>query len=203
MGVEDLGEYAERLIKRKAKRLIGRAGLVRSDQEDIEQELRLDLWHRLSRFDPDKSPRDMFTTCVVKYRIASIIESRKAPCRDYRRCRCSLNDPLDSESGDGSAERGDLLGQDATRLRTGGANRPAEERVDLRHDIRTVLAGLPPELRGLCRRLMNRTPTEVAQETGIPRGTVYESMEVLRRRFEKANLREYLQKRPALLPRLR
>ena len=203
MGVEGIGEYGERFIKHKAKRLIGRAGFVRSDQEDLEQELRLDLWHRLSRFDPDKAPRGMFTTCVVKHRIASIIESRKAPCRDYRRCQCSLNDPLESESGDVSAERGDMLDPDATRLPTGGANRPAEERVDLRQDIRTVLAGLPPELRGLCHRLMKRTPTEVERETGIPRGTLYESIEVLRRRFEKANLREYLQKRPALLPRLR
>jgi len=39
---------------------------------------------------------------------------------------------------------------------------------------------------------MKRTPTEVARRTGLPRGTLYESIEALRRRFEKARLKEYL-----------
>ena len=186
-----LHPYAENLIKYKARRLVGRAGFVRSDQEDIEQELRLDLLRRLSNFDPNKATLNTFADRVVEHKIASIIEARKAGLRDYRRQRCSLNDPLKTPDGK-PAERGDMLDQDATLLRTGGANRPADERIDLRDDIRTVLAGLPPELRRLCRRLMKRTPTEVERETGTARGTQYESFETLRRRFEKARLKEYL-----------
>lgn len=192
MGVEDLGEYAEGLIKHKAKRLVGQAGFVRSDQEDIEQELRLDLWRRLPKFDPRKATLSTFVDRVVKHKIASIVEARQASCRDCRRCRRSLNDPLEDEAGDSPAERGDMLAEDAGRLRASDANRPAAERVDLEHDVRALLAGLPPELRGLCRRLMKGTPTEVERETGTARGTLYESFETLRRRFEKARLKEYL-----------
>jgi len=186
-----LHPYAEKLIRVKARRLVGQAGFVRSDQEDIEQQLRLDLLRRLPKFDPARAPYEAFVTHVVKHCVASIIAARKAPLRDYRRQRCSLNDPLKTPDGK-PAERGDVLDQDATRLRTGGANRLADEQINLRDDVRTVLAGLPPDLRSLCRRLMKRTPTEAAQETGVPRGTLYEAMEVLRRRFEKARLREYL-----------
>jgi RNA polymerase sigma-70 factor (ECF subfamily) len=192
MGVEDLGEYAERLIKHKAKRLIGRAGFVRSDQADIEQELRLDLLRRLPKFDPSKASLGTFDDRVVRHKIASLVASRKAPCRDHRRCRCSLNDPLEDKGGAGPAERGDMVDEDAGHLRTGGNSRPPEELVDLRRDIRTVLAGLPPGLRRLCRRLMKETPTEVERETGTARGTLYEAIQKIRRRFEKARLREYL-----------
>jgi len=187
-----LHPYAEKLIRIKARRLIGRAGFVRSDQEDIEQELRFDLLRRCPKFDPKRAKFSTFVDRVVRHKIASIIEARQASCRDCRRCRSSLNDPLKAKEGEDPAERGDMLDQDATRLRTGGANRPADECIDLRDDIRTVLAGLPPELRGLCRRLMKGTPTEVERETGTARGTLYESIQKLRRRFEKEHLKEYL-----------
>jgi RNA polymerase sigma-70 factor (ECF subfamily) len=191
MGVEGIGDYAEKLIKYKAKRLVGRAGFVRSDQEDLEQELRLDLLRRLSSFDPSKATLHTFADRVVRHKIASIIEARKAGVRDYRRQQWSLNDPLKTPDGK-PAERGDMLAEDAGRLRASDANRPAAERVDLEHDVRALLAGLPPELRGLCRRLMKGTPTEVERETGTARGTLYESFETLRRRFEKGRLKEYL-----------
>jgi len=186
-----LHPYAEKLIRIKARQLVGKAGITRTDCEDLAQEMRLDLWRRLPKFDPKRAKFSTFADRVVKHKVASIIEARKAGLRDYRRQRCSLNDPLKTPDGK-PAERGDMLDQDATLLRTGGTNRPADERINLRDDIRTVLAGLPPELRGLCCRLMKGTPTEVQGETGIPRGTLYEPFETLRRRFEKARLKEYL-----------
>jgi len=192
MGVECIGDYAEKVIRIKAKQLIGRAGFTEADYEDLAQDLRQDLWRRLPRFDPARAPYEAFVTQVVAHCIATILEARKAALRDYRRTPCSLNDPLDSASGDHPAERGDTFSEDAGRLRTGGAQRPAEEHVDLRHDVQAVLAGLPPELHCLCRQLMKRTPTEVEHETGTSRGTVYESIQKIRRRFEQAKLKAYL-----------
>jgi RNA polymerase sigma-70 factor, ECF subfamily len=191
VGNDGIGDFAERLIRDKARQLVGEEGFSETDYEDLVQDMKLDLWRRLSKFDPGKAPRSMFTASVVKHCVATVIESRKASCRDYRRCRCSLNDPLKTPDSK-PAERGDMLDQDVTLLRTGGAKRPAAERIDLRNDIRTVLAGLPPELRSLCCRLMKRTPTEVEEDTGIARGTLYESIQKIRRRFEKAKLKEYL-----------
>jgi len=191
MGVEGIGDYAETLIRVKARKLARTAASPEVSWEDFAQDMRLDLWHRLSKFDPGKAKFETFVARVVEHKVASIIEARQASCRDYRRCRSSLNDPLKAPDGEPD-ERGDMIDQDATCLRTGGASRPADERVDLGEDIRTVLAGLPPELCGLCRRLMKRTPTEVERETGIPRGTLYESIQKLRHRFEKARLKEYL-----------
>ena len=146
----------------------------------------------LSKFDPAQAKFETFVARVVEHKVATIVEARQASCRDYRRCRCSLNDPLKAEEGKRPVERGDVLDQDAAHPRTGGANRPHEEHVNLRQDIRTILAGLPPEWRRLCRRLMKETPSEVERKTGTARGTLYESIQKVRRRFEKDRLREYL-----------
>jgi RNA polymerase sigma-70 factor (ECF subfamily) len=55
-----------------------------------------------------------------------------------------------------------------------------------------VVARLRPELRELCERLRHMTLTEIARETGIPRGTLYERRSELQRIFEDAGLRDYL-----------
>lgn len=185
-----LHPYAETLIKCKARRLVRRAAFVRSDQEDIEQELRLDLLRRLSSFDPSKATLNTFADRVVRHKIASIIEARKAGVRDYRR-QCSLNEALQNADHK-STERGDTVDQDQVCRRTGPPSHSVEDLHDLAVDVDAVLSRLPYRLRDLCRRLRAKTPTEVSQETGIPRGSLYEAIEELRRRFKDADLEKYL-----------
>ena len=187
-----LHPYAEDLIRIKARRLSGQAGFVRSDQEDIEQELRLDLLRRLPKFDPRKAALSTFADRVVRHKVASIIEAKKARLRDYRRQQCSLNDPLKTPDGK-RAERGDTVDQNEACRRTGRSSRSTEDLRDLANDFSAAVSNLPPNLRDLCRRLlMNPNLTEAAQDAGIPRGTLYESVEKIRRRFEKARLKENL-----------
>jgi RNA polymerase sigma-70 factor (ECF subfamily) len=192
MGVKDIGEYAEKVIRIKARQLVGKAGFTEADREDLAQEMRLDLWRRLPKFDAKKKVKiNTFVARVVEHKIASIIEARKAGLRDYRRQRCSLNDPLKTPAGK-PAERGDTVDENERWRRTGCPSRSAKDLRDLANDVAAAISNLPPDLRDLCYRLMNQTPTEAAQDAGIPRGTLYESIEMLRRRFEKADLREYL-----------
>ena len=55
-----------------------------------------------------------------------------------------------------------------------------------------VLERLPPELRDLCQRLATETVTEISRSTGVPRGTLYESIKRLRQIFKDAGLKDYL-----------
>lgn len=59
MGVENeyefLGEYAAKLIRKKARQLVGRYGFAELDIKDLEQELAIDLHLRLLKFDPVKA----------------------------------------------------------------------------------------------------------------------------------------------------
>ena len=188
---DGIDPYAVQLIKYKARQLVGQAGFTVSDRDDLEQELVLDLLRRLPKFDPERAQLNTFIARVVEHRIATLIEARKAGIRDYRRCQCSLNDRFEDEEGR-SVERVDTFDQEDYLLRTGAQSRPADELSALAIDLAVVLETLPPELRELCRRLKAESVTEISRDTGVPRGTIYESIKELREIFEDAGLKDYL-----------
>ena len=195
MGVDNsddgIDPYAAGLIRFKARRLVRQAGFTASDREDIEQELILDLLRRLPKYNPKRAQLNTFIARVVEHRLASLIEAQKAGIRDYRRCRCSLNECFEDADGR-SVERVDTFDQEDYLLRTGAQSRPSEELNRLAIDVAAVLEGLPHELRNLCRRLKAETVTEISRDTGVPRGTIYESIKKLREIFKDADLRNYL-----------
>jgi len=186
-----IDEYAVRIIKFKARQLVGRVGFTESDREDLEQEMILDLLQRLPKYNPDRAQRNTFIARVVEHKIATIIEARKAGLRDYRLCNCSLNERLEDEEG-GSVERMETIDQEDYLRLTAGLSRSTAELRDLSIDVRQTIEKLPPELRELCRRLGIDTVTELSRDTGVPRGTIYESLKKLRAILEVAGLKDYL-----------
>ena len=138
-----------------------------------------------------RAQRNTFIARVVEHRVATLIEAQKAGIRDYRRCRCSLNDRFEDEDGR-SVERVETLDQEDYLMRTGAQSMTAAELSALAIDVAAALEGLPHELRNLCRRLMAETVSEISRDTCVPRGTIYESIKKLREIFEDAGLRDYL-----------
>ncbi len=195
MGYENryqgIDDYAVQLIKYKARQLVGRVGFTESDREDLEQEMVLDLLRRLPKFDPKRAGRNTFIARVVEHKVATIIEAQKAGMRDYRLCSCSLNDRLEDKEGR-SIERMETIDQEDYLRRTGKLSRPMSELRNLSIDLRSAVQTLPPELRELCKRLQTESVTEISRDTGIPRGTIYESIKKLRAIFEDAGLKDYL-----------
>jgi RNA polymerase sigma-70 factor (ECF subfamily) len=195
MGYENryqgIDDYAVQLIKYKARQLVGRVGFTESDREDLEQEMVLDLLRRLPKFDPKRAGRNTFIARIVEHKVATIIEAQKAGMRDYRLCSCSLNDRLEDEEGR-SIERMETIDQEDYLRRTGKLSRPMSELRHLSIDLRIAVQTLPPELRELCKRLQTESVTEISRDTGIPRGTIYESIKKLRAIFEDAGLKDYL-----------
>jgi len=195
MGYENryqgIDDYAVQLIKYKARQLVGRVGFTESDREDLEQEMILDLLRRLPKFDPKRAGRNTFIARIVEHKVATIIEAQKAGMRDYRLCSCSLNDRLEDEEGR-SIERMETIDQEDYLRRTGKLSRPMSELRNLSIDLRRAVQTLPPELRELCKRLQTESVTEISRDTGIPRGTIYESIKKLRAIFEDAGLKDYL-----------
>ena len=188
---EGIDEYAVQIIKYKARQLVGRVGFTESDREDLEQEMLMDLLQRLPKYNPDRAQRNTFIARVVEHKIATIIEARKAGLRDYRLCNCSLNERLEDGEG-GSVERIEIIDQEDYLRLTAGLSRSTAELRDLSFDVRQAIEKLPPELRELCRRLGVDTITELSRDTGVPRGTIYESLKKLRAILEVAGLKDYL-----------
>ena len=186
-----LAEFAVKLIKHKARRLIGSAGFVDADRADLEQEFVIDLLQRQPRFNPALAKLETFITRVVDHHVATLVQEQKAGCRDYRRRAGSLDERRDNDGGT-SSDVPPVLASESYRGETAASARRHEELADLRVDLRRTLNDLPTDLRVLCDRLQISTVSEISRETGVPRGTIYEGVAKLRSRFERADLAKYI-----------
>ena len=183
--------FVVRLVRRKARELVRHVRFIPSDREDIEQDLLLALLKRLRKFNPSIAHYNAFATTVVERCAATMIEHRAAERRAPRQSNGSLHVAVDDGTGncvellativDGQQKR------HASQLSCG-----VEESSDLASDVADVIADLPPRLREICEQLKHDTPAEVARNLRVGRATIYERINRIRARFEKAGLHEYL-----------
>lgn len=174
-----------RLICIKSRQLAGRHGFERSEAEDIEQDLLLDYLKRSKSFDAHRCGRRTFAQLLVNHHVATIVEARRARCRDYRACRRSLDQNFDSRDDPNSPELADVLAVCVDRSGT----RPIEAILNLRVDVERTLARLPTLQADLCRILMVcETRAEAATRSGMSRATLYRHLGRLRVVFAQAGL---------------
>lgn len=179
------------LVRGKTRELVRRTGFNRSDADDVEQEVAVDLLRRLARFDPAKASLRTFATRVVEHHVATLIESREAACRDWRRAQVSLDEMVRDETGD-VVPRWQTLDREACGARRRGDEPDEREELDLQIDVRDAVAALEPPLREVAEKLASSSPTDVARATGRPRTTVYESISRIGEALGDAGLSDYV-----------
>jgi RNA polymerase sigma-70 factor (ECF subfamily) len=187
---KDFDRFTWGIVKKKAIRMVGRPGIRHQDRPDIEQQLLLRLVEKAAAFDPKRSHSNAFVTMVIEQATANIVRDQRAPKRDPTRI-CSLNAPVGNED-DRLTELIDTVGQREHDARHQRRSRPEQEQAELANDVHAVIAALPGRLRQLAEQLQTMTVAEIAREAGIARSTINDRVSELRRRFEKAGLREYL-----------
>ncbi|MEW5980159.1 MAG: RNA polymerase subunit sigma-24 [Acidobacteriota bacterium] len=188
---EDIEPYAVRILRRKAHQLTGRAGFTASDHEDIEQDIVLDLLVRLPKYDPSRSQYRTFVNRLIKHKVATILEARRAEKRNCDTCVLSVDKEMGHENADGRVLNGRTL-LDEYSFRASQASRSFAEQVNLYRDVPRIVSTLPVGERELCHRLRTKCLKQVSEETGVPRATIYEAVDRIRRRFQEAGLKEYL-----------
>ena len=178
--------YAARLIRTKAHQLIGKAGFTENDRQDLQQDLMMDLLQRMRHFNPAKAKKATFMTRIVERRISTLLEARHARCRDWRRCRLSLNTPHGNDRGDTR----ELIDHVDSQGNLGNSEKETlhEAISNLHIDIERVLDTLPEDLRDLCERLRESNMAEIARETGVARTTLYDKLTRIREAFREAGL---------------
>jgi len=180
-----------RFIRWKAVRLGGRGVFAGYDAQDLQQDMWLKCWEASRRFDGSRSCLRTFLERAIDNLIASMMEARRAACRDFGRCRLSLSDPAASTSGD-PAEFGDLVSDDAYRMRFGLTSLSSYERTELEVDVERIIATLPRELAVIATQLKSLSVVETVHLLGIPRATLYRRIADIRDMFEVAGLCNYL-----------
>jgi RNA polymerase sigma-70 factor (ECF subfamily) len=168
--------FAQGIIRRKVRQLVGRAGFTKQDRQDLYQELVLRLLQSLELFDPDQSHPNVFITTVIERAVAMILRERRAKKRNGGTVQ--FLDHARDNAGD-STEPVD-------------PRRSQEEQIDLATDLAEALAKLPDDLRDLAERLKSQSVSQAARDLGMPRTTLQRQVQRLRQCFEDAGLRIYL-----------
>jgi RNA polymerase sigma factor (sigma-70 family) len=173
------------LIRRKACRFARQRRCAEAD--DLEQEVLLQLLRRCHRFNPQKASWPAFSNVVCRTQLLSILDRHCAQSRTRRKEAASPNAPAQDGVGNGLIAR---LSSDCHAQRLGSRPPSEQGQSDLRTDLQATLALLPAIQRQICERLKVDTPTDVARDMGISRGTLYDHIGQIRERFDQAGLRE-------------
>lgn len=165
--------FAERLIRKQARRVVDQAGLPMADQEDIAQDLRFHLLTQAPKYDDTRGRRTTFSKCVIERKATALLHKARGRTRGVVAVDDSDLDQFD---------------QDVYRRRTGNGVQDPGGRSELRLDIKRCLRTLPPADRALVHLLMYERITDIARLTGVPRSTLYGRIARLREVFARANL---------------
>lgn len=174
LGDELLRGFAARLIRSKVSRICRSLRLSRHDGEDLEQQIRLELVTRASKFNPARGTWEAFVTTVTENRART----------HFRRLR-KLPRPLPySDLVAESACQPDF--PDDARLRHRGT-RTSQPDTDMRLDVDFVQQQLDLDARIMTDLLRVFSVSEVASRTNRPLSTLYERLKKLRRPFQELN----------------
>ena len=187
---QKLDRFTHGIVRRKVKQLIGRAGFTQQDREDLEQELLLRVLQSLPSFDPKQAHRNKFVTAVVERHVATILRNKRAEKRNDHLV-ASINVTVEVE-GMGAVELAQTVSEDELAARLGRKRRSAEDLANLALDIATVIAAMPKDWQELAERRKTQSMQEIADDLGVPRTTLNETMQLITARFKRAGLREYL-----------
>lgn len=161
-------EYIRTLIRVKAKRLKGRAGIRSSDLEDVEQELWLGLLQKVSKFDPARGSANTFADRVVDSLAKMLLRKQKRFKRAAGFRAQSLETIIESDGGILQSIEETISSADVDR-RSGNQPRSEQEQREVEEAIVAALRAMPPELRGVCRLMLTRTQCDAAAKSGLSR----------------------------------
>jgi RNA polymerase sigma factor (sigma-70 family) len=165
-------------VDKAARRLSRRRGFVRSDDEDIRQELLKEIFLRLPSYVPVKATLIGYVHQIIHTEVQNLGRKNEAGIRDYRRCRQSLDAEIFAEDG-GSTTLGQTLAQGDDRRRDHGLT--DHEATELRMDVDEVLREAPVEVRNVFEGVRDgKSRSEIALEHGMTAKTVRSCLAKLR-----------------------
>jgi RNA polymerase sigma factor (sigma-70 family) len=163
--------------------------LQREGFEDLLQECLIHWLFVRGNYDSTRevSPQT-FMGRIVRNKLTDIIREKQADKRKVAHLTISLDIPLEDDSN--SPTLIEKLNDNAT---IESCSDPRSQ-ADLRIDLEKVLQKLSPKQKEICHLLGDEgfSVKEASNRTGMPRSTVYDEIERIRKIFLKEGLNEYL-----------
>ena len=165
-----IDRQAVAIIRFKAWQLAKLPCFSMSDVEDLEQEMVVDMLHRLPNYDPTRAKLITFISLVIEHCAATLVSRATATSKGKHGCPISLDD---------LAYEGDQEIASSTS---------DADRFDLAVDVRCLIEKLPEEHRQICRLLMVLEKSEVFLRIGMSRATFYRRLVEIRGFFRDMGL---------------
>lgn len=173
-------EFAEWFAGFKAKQIIGKAGLLRSDFEDVRQHLLTYVVEHLAEYDPRRGLPEAFASMLITTAVAMLLRRR-------RQKRYHGGKPPESFDSNAGSHDPDVepLSSEARGRRLGLQPCDPQDAVDTRMDLADAMASLPLDLRALaCLLVQGQTEASVARLSGRSRRQVHYEVEAIREQLE-------------------
>ena len=154
-------------------------GRAAADSEDVVQELVTRVLEQLPQFDETRATLRTYQNRLIERALIDHLRREEAAKRGRRSTRRAAH------------RLGELAdGQGDCRRRNG--SRSQIERCDLEMDLESATAVLEPEQQQLCNQIKRKPITEVADDEGVVRGTIYRRLRPIREVFDSLGLAKYL-----------
>jgi DNA-directed RNA polymerase specialized sigma24 family protein len=176
-----------KIVKKTAKRAIGKAGLKNCDLPDIEQELMLAALKALERLQKDAEYERAFISRSINNRLKMIFRERNLKSKKWCRCCVSLN--ISVELDDGSMEELINFIDTEQMLRNDSCffSDPYQN-IDLAGNINSVIEKLPEKLQKLCEELKEKPVNEFICRKNMSRKNACREIKRLRKKLEKLEI---------------
>jgi len=174
--------FTARYVRRKSRQLLGYAGLRKSDQPDIEQELLLEVWRAVPQFDAAAGGWKPFVATVAERKAIQFLDWRRAAKRRQENEIESLDVLVTDADGVEVSLASQMRPEHRSRV-TGVYALDDLERTELQMDLETLLGSLSEEERELLSELVDLSQTEVAALRCVSRWTIREMLKQARVRL--------------------
>ena len=172
-----LSTYAQDRIRFHANRLSRKAGFDRSEREDLEQELAMDLLRALRRFDPTRSSLPTYISRVIYRRCCTLLRDSRKPMRHLGSLGERAGDQLIRD------ERHRMTGYEPDRFR------PTVEDKETAELVQQAVSQLPDNLKRVALLLMTHTQAEASRVLGVSESSIHRSRQKIRKRLARLGLR--------------
>ncbi len=185
---QKLDGQIQRLIRARARRLVGKANLTWQDLEDIEQELTLGLLRCWREYTPRRGTPIQFSKAVLTRLAFNLLRHRRARKRHFLRENSSEGVSSDRHHAQEWSQEPQQAQQHSRLARD---PRTPVEISDLKHDLKVAMSELSEEERQLLETFMEEeTVVATADALGVSRSFVHERLKEIPEKYEAIGLRD-------------
>lgn len=184
---------AARIIRAKARRLVGHGRFRSDDIPDIQQSLTLAVLKAIDRFDPSVADWAAFISTIVERRAAKLLNRRRSRTREHRYHVTSLSSLVPDEDGN-QVPLGTQIGDEHREALTGKVQACPIAAGEIVQSVQLAMRDLSPEQQQLCLELSESTLTEVARARGVSRRTLRGHVQKINDIFDRYGFQIFCEK---------